>query len=175
MFLIPSLSHFTFILFCQVDCKWYLSNQLSKPVSRIFEPIIKGNVEKTLFEGAHTRKIFVPTPTAHKGSLMMFATKRASCLGCKVLINDPSLGHICKHCKHKEAEIYLAKLEILREAELRYARLFSAAQRIHGTIHNDIICTGDGCTCQFYRRKKAQGDMRLALETMDKFTCIKAN
>ena len=29
--------------------------------------------------------------------------------------------------------------------------------------------TGDGCACQFYRRKKVQQDIRLAQEQVDKF------
>lgn len=149
-----------------IDCKWYLTNQLSKPLTRIFEPIID-NVEKTLLEGEHTRKIFIPTPTARKGSLMMFAVKTAQCLGCKASV-DGKKGFLCKNCKHREAEIFLDKLNNLREAELRYAELWSAAQRIHGTVHSDIICTGDGCNCQFYRRKKVQADIKLAQEVLDK-------
>ena len=74
------------------------------------------------------------------------------------VVNDP-----------RQAEIYLDKLGNLREAELRFADLWSAAQRIHGNIHSDIMCTGDGCGCQFYRRKKAQADIKLAQEVVDKF------
>ena len=150
-----------------IDCKWYLSNQLSKPLTRIFEPIID-DVKKNLLEGDHTRKIFVPTPAARKGSLMMFAVKTATCIGCKAPV-DSKYGYMCQHCGPKEAEIYLKKLEVLREAELRYADLWSTAQRIHGTVHSDIMCAGDGCACQFYRRKKVQGDVRLAQEVVDKF------
>ena len=39
-----------------IDSKWYLTNQLSKPLTRIFEPIIS-NVEKSLLQGDHTRKV----------------------------------------------------------------------------------------------------------------------
>jgi DNA polymerase delta subunit 1 len=127
-----------------IDCKWYLTNQLSKPLTRIFEPII-ADVAKSLLEGDHTRKIFIPTPSARKGSLMMFAVRSAQCVGCKASIDGKIDTYLCKHCTFKEAEIYLGKLEILREAELRYADLWSAAQRIHGTVHSDIMCTGDGC------------------------------
>lgn len=150
-----------------IDCKWYLSNQLSKPLTRIFEPII-GDVDKHLLKGDHTRKIFIPTPTARKGSLMMFAKKKASCVGCKVAM-DGGVGNLCKHCVPKEAEIYLDKLSNLREAELRYATLWSEAQRVHGAVHTAIMCTGGGCACHFYRRKKVQADIRLAQEAIDKF------
>ncbi len=150
-----------------IDCKWYLSNQLSKPLTRIFEPII-GDVEKGLLKGDHTRKIFIPTPTARKGSLMMFAKKRATCMGCGVSI-DSGTGPLCRHCIPRESEIYLKKLSNLREAELRYAQLWSHAQRVHGTVHSAIMCTGDGCVCHFYRRKKVQADIRICQEAIKAF------
>jgi len=63
----------------------------------------------------------------------------------------------------------LQKLSVVREAEMRYAQLWSEAQRVHETILSDIICTGDGCACNFYRRKKAIGDVKYAKENLDKF------
>lgn len=150
-----------------IDSKWYLSNQLAKPLERIFAPIID-NVQKSLLEGEHTRKIYIPTPSARKGSLMMFAVKKASCLGCKASI-DGKNGYLCRHCLPKQDVIYLEKLGELKEAELRYAKLWANAQVVHGSIHSDIMCTGDGCACQFYKRKKAQTDMKRCQECVDKF------
>jgi len=89
-------------------------------------------------------------------------------MGCKAKMK-PQQGNLCTHCVPREAVIYLEKLAILREAERRYANLWAAAQRIHGTVHSAIMCTGDGCSCQFYRRKKVQADVRLAQEALDKF------
>ena len=150
-----------------IDCSWYLSNQLAKPLQRIFEPIID-DVDKSLLNGEHTRKIYKPTPSARKGSLMMFAVKNATCIGCKASV-DSKKGFLCKHCLPREAEIYMDKLAVLRKAELKYADLWSKAQCVHASVHSDIMCTGDGCACQFYKRKKAQADIKLAQETVDKF------
>ena len=92
-----------------IDCKWYLSNQLSKPLTRIFEPIIE-DVEKKLLQGDHTRKIYIPTPTARKGSLMMFTKKAHTCMGCRASLSSTD-KNLCKHCLPKEAEIYLVSTD----------------------------------------------------------------
>ena len=82
-----------------IDTKYYLENQLSKPLLRIFEPIL-GEKAASLCEyfchffwiylnatllvsvsGDHTRSIQIATPTV--GGLMKFAVKTVTCLGCK--------------------------------------------------------------------------------------------
>ncbi|KAK8845541.1 hypothetical protein IAR55_006256 [Kwoniella newhampshirensis] len=52
------------------DTRYYLDNQLSKPLMRIFEPIL-GEKAGTLLAGDHTRTIQIATPTI--GGLMKFA------------------------------------------------------------------------------------------------------
>jgi DNA polymerase delta subunit 1 len=74
-----------------LDTQYYLENQLSKPLLRIFEPILheKANLLCILFykislmvvAGDHTRTISVAAPTV--GGLMKFAVKTQTCLGCK--------------------------------------------------------------------------------------------
>ena len=64
-----------------IDVDYYLHNQLSKPLQRIFEPIIENT--DTLLSGDHTRTICKPTPTAKKGGIMMCvrAKRRARARG----------------------------------------------------------------------------------------------
>ena len=94
-----------------IDTRYYLENQLSKPLLRIFEPILGEKAEslcKFFFfffflrfmykcsigkldiltyllllavKGAHTRTVNIATPSI--GGLMKFAVKSATCLGCK--------------------------------------------------------------------------------------------
>ena len=79
-----------------IDTRYYLENQLSKPLMRIFEPIlgekasslrefavILANSFPTFFavSGDHTRSIQIATPSV--GGLMKFAIKTATCLSCK--------------------------------------------------------------------------------------------
>ena len=150
-----------------IDCNWYLSNQLSKPLTRIFEPVID-NAESELLRGDHTRKIFIATPKSTKGSLMSFTVKKATCAGCKALI-PKNRGNLCEHCLPREGEIYYQKLQDLRRAEKDYARLWTAAQRIHGSLMQDVMCTGDGCSCQFYRRMKVKQDVARYRAAVDEF------
>jgi DNA polymerase delta subunit 1 len=75
-----------------LDTQYYLENQLSKPLLRIFEPILgeRANLLRTpskfiyingIVAGDHTRTISVAAPTV--GGLMKFAVKTQTCLGCK--------------------------------------------------------------------------------------------
>jgi DNA polymerase delta subunit 1 len=74
---------------------------------------------------------------------MSFAVKKAKCIGCKASV-DPKNGYLCKHCALHQAGIYKKEQATLQEAELRDAEVWSAAQRIHNTVHSDIMYTGEG-------------------------------
>jgi DNA polymerase delta subunit 1 len=71
-----------------IDTKYYLDNQLSKPLMRIFEPVM-GDKASSLLAGNHTRTVAVAAPTS--GAMLKFAVKTATCLGCKApLKHNPS-------------------------------------------------------------------------------------
>ena len=56
-----------------IDVKYYLENQMSNPLMRIFEPILGERKAKEVLSGAHTRTIKMSAPKT--GGLMRFAKK----------------------------------------------------------------------------------------------------
>ena len=85
-----------------IDPHYYLENQLSKPLLRIFEPIMK-NAEQKLLHGDHTRSVAISTPST--GGIMRFAKVKLSCMGCKTPLTGTN-ATLCEHCQGREAEIY---------------------------------------------------------------------
>ncbi|RKO93814.1 DNA polymerase family B-domain-containing protein [Blyttiomyces helicus] len=147
-----------------IDTKYYLENQLSKPLMRIFEPIL-GPKSSSLLSGDHTRTISVAAPTI--GGLMKFAVKTATCLGCKTPLR-PGESAVCVHCKPRTNELYRRQLDSVTDLEGRFARLWTQCQRCQGSLHQDVICTSQDCPI-FYMRKKVQKDMKDSVTTLDRF------
>ncbi|KAJ4960448.1 hypothetical protein NE237_020358 [Protea cynaroides] len=147
-----------------IDPHYYLENQISKPLLRIFEPILK-NASKELFQGSHTRSVYISTPST--GGIMKFAKKQLSCLGCKALISDADQA-LCSHCKGREAELYCKTVANVRDLETLFGRLWTQCQECQGSLHQDVLCTSRDCPI-FYRRKKAQKDMAEAKTQLDRW------
>ncbi|KAL2630232.1 hypothetical protein R1flu_014918 [Riccia fluitans] len=137
-----------------IDPHYYLENQISKPILRIFEPILK-NASRELLHGAHTRSVSISTPS--NSGLMKFAKKRLSCFGCKATLSEGDQT-LCSHCRGREAELYQRTVSNVRELEQLFNRLWTQCQRCQGSLHLDVLCTSRDCPI-FYRRKKAQKDL----------------
>lgn len=155
-----------------IDCQHYLEHFLSKPLLRIFEPILK-NAEKELLQGAHTRNIAQPTPTAAGGGIMKFAKVRAQCVGCRAALDGASSGAggsgaLCAHCAPREADIFQKSLTTVNELQDTFGRLWTQCQRCQGSLHQDVLCTSRDCPI-FYRRKKVQKDLQEAEDVLGKF------
>lgn len=154
-----------------IDTKYYLENQLSKPLLRIFEPILKNPQE--LLTGDHTRVVHVSTSTL--GAMSKFAVKLDSCYGCKAGLKKEDIeitgGLVCKHCKPRLPDYYMRQLETTTDLEERFSRLWTQCQRCQGSLHQDILCTSRDCPI-FYMRKKAQKDVDEATKTLEKFTSV---
>jgi DNA polymerase delta subunit 1 len=52
-----------------IDTAYYMTNQLEKPLMRLFEPIL-GDKAKSLFTGDHTRTIKISAPSAAVGTFV---------------------------------------------------------------------------------------------------------
>ncbi|KAA1468795.1 hypothetical protein DENSPDRAFT_834227 [Dentipellis sp. KUC8613] len=151
-----------------IDTKYYLENQLSKPLMRIFEPIL-GEKASSLLSGDHTRTIQIATPTV--GGLMKFAVKTVTCLGCKTPLranNSIKDGAVCNNCRPKLGELYQKQIFTTSELQVRFSRLWTQCQRCQGSLHQDVLCTSRDCPI-FYMRKKAQKDVEDAGAVLERF------
>ncbi|CEL61853.1 DNA polymerase delta subunit 1 [Rhizoctonia solani AG-1 IB] len=152
-----------------IDTKYYLDNQLSKPLMRIFEPI-KGEKEAaTLLSGSHTRTIQIATPTI--GGLMKFAVKTVTCLGCKTALkaSNSTMGAVCNNCRPRLMELYYKQSRQTSDLQVAFARLWTQCQRCQGSLHQEVLCTSKDCPI-FYMRKKAQKDVEESVAVLDRFT-----
>ncbi|GFT38521.1 DNA polymerase delta catalytic subunit [Nephila pilipes] len=148
-----------------IDTQYYLENQISKPLIRIFEPILGEKAESILLCGDHTRtKIVV---TSKIGALTAFTKKKATCIGCRSLL-DCQGDAVCTHCKPKESEIYQTEIAYLNSFEDKFARLWTECQRCQGSLHEEILCTSRDCPI-FYMRKKVQKDLSDQEKVVNRF------
>ncbi|KAJ7089671.1 DNA polymerase family B-domain-containing protein [Mycena belliarum] len=151
-----------------IDTKYYLDNQLSNPLMRIFEPIM-GEKAASLLSGDHTRAIQIATPTV--GGLMKFAVKTVTCLGCKTPLranNSIKNGALCKDCRPRMGELYQKQISTTSALQVRFSRLWTQCQRCQGSLHQDVLCTSKDCPI-FYMRKKAQKDVEDATSVLERF------
>lgn len=138
-----------------LDTRYYLEQQLAKPLLRIFEPILgEGKAESVLLRGEHTRCKTVLT--AEVGGLMAFATKRSTCVGCRALL--PHHGAVCDFCRPRQSELYQKEISHLGALEEKFSRLWTQCQRCQGSLHEDVLCTSRDCPI-FYMRRKVQKDL----------------
>ncbi|GAA5907898.1 DNA-directed DNA polymerase delta POL3 [Sporobolomyces salmoneus] len=149
-----------------IDTKYYLDQQLSKPLMRIFEPIL-GEKASSLLAGDHTRTVSIVAPTV--GGLMKFAVKTVTCLGCRTPLKPNSLNQaVCANCRPRTAELHSKQVALASNAETAFARLWTQCQRCQGSLHQDVLCTSKDCPI-FYMRKKAQKEAVDAVATLDRF------
>ncbi|XP_014229440.1 DNA polymerase delta catalytic subunit isoform X1 [Trichogramma pretiosum] len=150
-----------------IDTNYYLENQLSKPLVRIFEPILGDKAESLLLKGEHTRTKSVATSKV--GALFAFTKKKETCIGCKaVLTSDRADKALCSYCEEREAEIIQSEIYNGRKLEEKFCRLWSECQRCQGSLHQEVICSSRDCPI-FYMRKKVQIDLDAQVKRIDKF------
>ncbi|XP_046672164.1 DNA polymerase delta catalytic subunit isoform X1 [Homalodisca vitripennis] len=150
-----------------IDSTYYLENQLSKPLLRIFSPILGDKAESILLRGDHTRTKAVVTSKV--GALAAFTTKKQTCLGCKaVLPTQQENQPLCQHCLPNQAKLYMQELNKLQEMETRFCRLWTECQRCQGSLHEEVLCSSRDCPI-FYMRKKVQMDLTTQDKAIQRF------
>ncbi|PQE21214.1 hypothetical protein CJF31_00010851 [Rutstroemia sp. NJR-2017a BVV2] len=151
-----------------IDTKYYLDNQLAKPLARIFEPILGETKANSLLAGAHTRSISVAAPSV--GGLMKFAKKTATCMSCKkpLVSAQEAKGAVCADCAPRIGEMYQKQLGKVSELEVRFGRLWTQCQRCQGSMHCEVICSSKDCPI-FYMRMKAKKDVEDAGKELARF------
>ncbi|KAJ8347236.1 hypothetical protein SKAU_G00286370 [Synaphobranchus kaupii] len=148
-----------------IDTQYYLDQQLSKPLLRIFEPILgESKAESILLKGEHTRCKTVLT--SRVGGLMAFAQKRNTCIGCRAVLKTDAA--VCNFCKKRESELYQREIAYLNHLEERFSRLWTECQRSQGSLHEDALCTSRDCPI-FYMRKKVQKDLEDQQKLVSRF------
>lgn len=149
-----------------IDVKYYLENQLSNPLLRIFDPILGEKKAKDLLAGAHTRTIKMSAPKG--GGLMRFTKKAELCKNCKSPLKANNKGTLCENCISKAPELYCNDLAQMNYLENKFSRLWTECQRCQGSLHQEVLCTNKDCPI-FYMRKKAQKDTYQHLQELAKW------
>ncbi|CAI4231555.1 unnamed protein product [Auanema sp. JU1783] len=148
-----------------IDTKHYLTNQLAKPLARIFDPILGDRAEKILTEGEHTR---VRTVVQSKvGGLAAFTKKASTCLGCKSVLKDQKAA-VCDHCKPKVGEIYANRVFAMNAFENQFARLWTECQNCAKSLHEKVNCSSRDCPI-YYMREKVRNDLKESYEVLQRF------
>ncbi|XP_043268576.1 DNA polymerase delta catalytic subunit isoform X2 [Venturia canescens] len=150
-----------------IDTTYYLENQLSKPLVRIFEPILGDRAESLLLKGEHTRTKTVVT--SRVGALAAFTRKKEACIGCRAVLSaDREKMALCKFCETKEVEFYQKELATGRKLEEKFCRLWTECQRCQGSLHQEVLCTSRDCPI-FYMRKKVQMELDTQTKRIERF------
>jgi DNA polymerase delta subunit 1 len=140
-----------------IDTEYYIEQQLSKPVHRIFEPIMDNVYE--LFRGDHTKVVVPSTPFV--GPMNAFIERAVLCVGCR------AAGKIiCDHCA-RDFPVHLQRLKSeVEEKKVLLNQCWVECQRCQGSISNEVLCVNRDCPI-FYMRTKVRKELGPLSEKLD--------
>lgn len=132
-----------------IDVKYYIEQQLMKPVHRLFDPLME-NVNE-LFVGEHTKN---KKKAAVFGPMAKFVNKNTLCLSCR------ARGYIlCKHCKNDFFKVYTQKLKDRQEKEQVFNKCWRECQRCIQSVCCEVFCANRDCPI-FFKRTKVITDLK---------------
>ena len=155
-----------------LDYDYYIENQLRKPVTRIFKPIMRGDVN-SLFSGDHTLFVTRTTPTDDIGGISRFVQKVYRCLACKAPLANGASATVCEDCRRsgRDQDAYTRQLAIVADLEQKYCRAWTQCQRCMDSVQQPILCTNRDCPI-FYMRSKVRKDLQEAQAELDRFSSL---
>ena len=144
-----------------IDTEYYIENQLSKPIKRLFEPIMDNVGE--LFQA---KKIVKNAATS--GALNKFLIVKEMCIGCKQT-ND---GIVCSNCMPLFPKHYNRAIKEYNNKINTYHLCWAECQRCMGSIMNEVICVNKDCPI-FYTRTKIKKGVEEMQKKIDKLNELK--
>ena len=156
----------------QIDTKYYLENQLRKPLLRLFTPIMGESKVESLLKGEHTLHVkHAPLRIAEgkqkAGTLLGFVQIQETCVCGKAAVAKGK-PPVCAQCANRVTEVYQERLKEYRYAEEEHTKLWTQCQRCQKSMMNPNICTATDCPI-FYRRTKTQLDLEDCYKQLIKF------
>ncbi|KAF7494803.1 DNA polymerase delta catalytic subunit [Sarcoptes scabiei] len=149
-----------------IDTQYYLDNQISKPLIRIFEPIFREKTESVLLRGDHTRTKSVLTSKV--GALFKYTSKKETCIKCKTSLPDNHKFATCDHCAKDEQNLYQNEIGKMKYFEEKFSKLWTQCQRCQRNLMEEVICTSCDCPI-FYMRKKVKYDLAEQQKIIQRF------
>lgn len=141
-----------------IDKEYYIEQQISKPVQRLFEPIMD-NVS-SLFHGEHTKVI--TRSVTMQGPMNMFVKTAEECVGCK-----KSGTILCSSCRPNFPKLFFEIQNKLNEKTMLFNSCWTECQRCQGSIVNEVLCVNRVCPI-FYKRTKIKNEIGLIADKLAK-------
>lgn len=145
-----------------LDVKYYIDQQISKPVQRLFEPLMD-NVNE-LFTGDHIQ--MKKKSGKMLGPMAKFVNKSEMCISCR------AKGSIlCKMCEPNFFEIYTNKMKQLQDNEQVFNKCWRECQRCIQSVVSEVICANTDCPI-FFKRTKARKELDQDIEEIRKLESL---
>lgn len=145
-----------------IDKEYYIEQQISKPVQRLFEPIMD-NVS-SLFHGEHTKVI--SRGVCMQGPMNMFVKTSDECMGCK---KTGTL--LCPSCRTRFPQLFLEIQKNFSDKAKLYNLCWAECQRCMGSLVNEVLCVNRVCPI-FYKRTKVKKEIAAIAEKLDKLKSL---
>lgn len=146
-----------------IDKEYYIEQQLSKPLQRLFEPIMD-NVS-SLFSGEHTKTISQSVSMA--GPMNAFVKTLEECVGCR-----RAGSVLCTDCRKDFPRHYVAMQRLYNEKAQQYNACWVQCQRCQGSILNEVLCVNRICPIWYKRTKvkKEIGSLQTKIDKLDELS-----